>query len=159
MARKGSGFRTIVKVAKAIDRANKKSIRETEKRKREHERQDARDLKEKHYGLSREAFLELPPGDERKQLMVLLLRKKSMVTYDWVIEEMGMRSKYSVYLAISRGRTLAANALKEWKRLKQVVFNRTDPVERGVSICRRNVWRYIRRWSHVRHVAARDGRG
>ena len=42
MARPGSGLRTAIKVVKAIDRANKQAIRESERRHKAQEREDAR---------------------------------------------------------------------------------------------------------------------
>lgn len=46
MARKGSGLRTVVKIAKAIDRANKKAVRQAEQRRKEHLREEARRQRE-----------------------------------------------------------------------------------------------------------------
>ncbi len=39
MAKKSSGLRTIIKVAKAIDKANKKAIKNSEKLEKQHERE------------------------------------------------------------------------------------------------------------------------
>ena len=46
MARRGSGLRTAIKVVKAIDRANKQAIRESERRLKAQEREDARAYRE-----------------------------------------------------------------------------------------------------------------
>lgn len=46
MARKGSGFRTAVKIVRAIDRANKKASRQAEQRRKQALREDARRQRE-----------------------------------------------------------------------------------------------------------------
>ncbi|MGF1799501.1 hypothetical protein L4D11_02380 [Vibrio gigantis] len=47
MARRGSGLRTAIRVVKAIDKANKRSIRESEKRRKAVEREELRAERER----------------------------------------------------------------------------------------------------------------
>lgn len=46
MARRGSGLRTVIKVVKAIDRANNQAARNAEKRRKQAEREEARRIRE-----------------------------------------------------------------------------------------------------------------
>lgn len=46
MARRGSGLRTVMKVAKAIDRANKQAVREAQRREKSRQRVEAQAQRE-----------------------------------------------------------------------------------------------------------------
>ncbi len=90
-----------------------------------HDEMQAKKLIERsriHWGRAREELLKLKPGDQRKTMLVLLLRERTMVTYDWIIEEIGMGSKSSMQNAISRGRGFSGPQLKEWKRFQKVII-------------------------------------
>ncbi|MEL0629964.1 hypothetical protein [Psychromonas aquatilis] len=58
MARRGSGLRAVVKVAKAIDRANKQAVRDAQRREKSRQRAQAQAVRE-HQKSVREAEREL----------------------------------------------------------------------------------------------------
>lgn len=88
--------------------------------KRTHAENEARRLIKtslKHWGICEAEMKQRKPGDRRKQQITALLRKRSLVTYDWIIQELGMGSRPSVYKAIKTVESLKGKELKEWNRL------------------------------------------
>ena len=71
----------------------------------------------RHLGVTKGELQSRKPGDFQKQMLTSLLRKRSMVTYDWIIQELNMGSRPSVYKAMTKIEKVKGKELKEWRAL------------------------------------------
>ncbi len=75
----------------------------------------------KHLGVSVDEMRGRQYSEVDKQLLVALIRKKTGMSYDWIIEALNMGSHSSVYNAIRASRDLSSRAKKSrWKQLCQL---------------------------------------